>query len=61
MTYRELLAQLNTMSDTQLDSDVTVYASEVGEFYPLVNDYPLVYSDGTDNDVLDDNHPYVVI
>mgnify|MGYP006435272301 CR=1 FL=1 len=59
MTYLELANELANMTPEQLNTDITVYVSGVDEYYSVVNDYPLVFSD-TD-DVLDANHPYFVI
>ena len=60
MTYRELAEYINNLDQTQLDSDVTVYVSGVNEYYGLVGDYPVTEST-EDCDVLDPNHPYLVI
>jgi len=61
MTYKELQDKLNTMSKKQLGMDVTVYIREEDEYFPLVTDYPVCESDEDENDVLDHNHPYLVI
>ena len=58
MTYRELAQQLETMNETQLNSDVTIYVLD--EYYSVVDDYPLMYADSS-IDVLDQDHPYLVI
>ena len=60
MTYNELKEQIEKFSAEQLEQDVTIYVSGVGEYYSLVDDYPLVESD--DNcDVLDEAHKFLVI
>jgi hypothetical protein len=60
MTYADLLENLKTLTKEQLEMDVTVYVSGIGEFYPLMEDYPWVFADegGTP---LDADHPYMVI
>ena len=60
MTYAELADTINSMTDEQLNTDVTVYVSGVDEFYSLSNDGSLMMSTD-DNDVLDIDHPYLVI
>ena len=59
MKYRDLLTELQLLSEEQLNQDVTVYVSEQDEYYPLVPDYPVAVSE-TD-DVLDSDHFYLVI
>ena len=55
MTYRELFAQLQQLTDEQLDSTVTVYDTDSDEYYGCTE---LVYT--TDAcDVLDPNHPVI--
>ena len=60
MTYGELMQQLIQLTPEQLETDVTVYVTADGEFYPLVADYPFCLANESD-DVLDDEHPYLVI
>lgn len=60
LTYRELKAELDKLTDEQLNMNVTVYVTGVDEYYPLVGDYPFPTS--TDEcQVLDAGHPYLVI
>jgi|TARA_R110000851_G_scaffold43504_4_gene107501 hypothetical protein len=62
MTYAKLGEYIQSMTAEQLSMDVTVYVPGVGdEYYGLVGDYPIVDSVGEENDVLDKNHPYLVI
>ena len=61
MTYLELLNEIQELTPEQLTQDVTVYVSGVGEFYPLVGDYPTQISDSETNDQLDPGHFYLVI
>jgi hypothetical protein len=70
ITYRDLLANLQAMTDEQLNLDVTVFVSGVGEFYSLVSDFPMVvvnreiqneYTPGSQESALDEGHPYLVI
>ena len=53
MTYRELLEELNRLSEEQANSDVTVCCDD--EFCPVKS---LKFTEETD--VLDKNHPYLV-
>lgn len=60
MTYRELAAEiLNTLTDEQLDMDVTIYDSEDDEFFGCYSNI-LGITTAEDN-VLDKNHPYLPI
>ena len=61
MTYRELAEQISTMNESQLNMDVTVYVAGLDEYYPVMDDYSLSYVDSTTIDVLDHDHPYLVI
>jgi len=69
MTYGELANELKGLTQEQLNMTVTVYVEGVGEFYPVVSDYPLVITDSNAvdtaprayDDVLDNGHPYLVI
>ena len=56
MTYKELLQQLQTLNEEQLNSDVAVYDEGTDEYYQLKVE--LVFT--TDEcDVLDANHPVI--
>ena len=57
MNYRELKLVLDQMSEEQLDQTVTVYNIDMDEFVAVVS---VEFSSETDNDVLDDNHAYLV-
>ena len=59
MTYRELAEYISNLTDEQKDCDVTVFVSGVAEYYSLVGDYPATEAESSD--VLDENHPYLVI
>jgi len=59
MNYRELAEFIDNLSAEQQECDVTVYVSGADEYYALADDYPVVETDGAD--VLDDQHPYLVI
>ena len=59
MKYRQLLDELQLLSEEQLDQDVTVYVSGVDEYYALRPDYPVAVSE--EDDVLDADHFYLVI
>lgn len=51
ITYRELEAIINKMTDEQKDKDITLHVQ--GEYYPA----ELLMTD-TDDDVLGEEHPY---
>lgn len=53
ITYRDLLRKLKTLSEKQLDMDLTLYSD--GEYYPA----EILLTDA--DDVLDENHPYIAI
>ena len=57
MTYRQLLQQLQTLTDEQLDSDVTV--CDLEDEYFKVNGFH--YANEVFNDVLDHGHPYFTL
>lgn len=57
MTYRELLQELQKLSEEQLDCDISVYDEEAEEFFHV--DHDLQIQSG--NDVLGHGHPYLVI
>lgn len=54
MTYRDLVQRLQTLSEEQLDMDVTVW-QENGEFVPVFG----LFETADEADVLDANHPYL--
>ena len=54
MTYKELLNQLKSLSEEQLNSDVAVYDEGVDEYYQLKVE--LVFAT-EECDVLDVDHP----
>jgi len=60
MTYRELLTQLQQLTEEQLGNDVTVYDCESGEYYRAPE---LVYTttavDELRWDVLGPDHPVI--
>ena len=60
MTYADLLEAMKHFSPEQLKQTVTIYVQGGDEFYPVVQDFPLVESDET-CDVLDAGHKYLVI
>lgn len=61
ISYRDLLENLQTMKPEQLEQTVTVFVTGVGEFYSLVEDFPIVEAQAESNDQLDPGHPYLVI
>ena len=55
-TFRDLLAALKELSDEDLGLTATVYNASIDEFYPIV------HTDRASRvDVLDSDHPYIVI
>ena len=59
MTYRELIETLKSMTDDMMDDDVMVYIPSMDEFFPLVDDRPVDYSE--EDKVLDAYHLYLSI
>lgn len=57
MTYRELKNWLDNRSKEQLDMDVTIYDTSEGEYFPLMRMGVTAVAD----DILDKNHPYLVL
>jgi len=53
ITYRELRDFLNTWSDEELDTDVTIYLTDIDEYFGIKS----LVQDPTGG-VLDDNHWY---
>lgn len=60
MTYKQLRDLINELSDEQLAMDVSVYMREAGEYFPLAPE-PFAITDEEDEDVLDPDHPYLII
>ncbi len=56
LTYRELAEAINTFTEEQKDSSVTVYIKDHDEFYPLYTD---TLKFGEHDDVLDKDHPFL--
>ena len=56
-TYRDLLLFLQTLSDSQLDCNISVRDLD-DEFIPVL-DFGIVEEGDRDSDVLDPKHPYI--
>jgi hypothetical protein len=56
MTYKELLQQLQQLTEDQLNSDVAIYDEGTDEYYQLKVE--LVFTTG-ECDVLDPDHPVI--
>ena len=56
MTYKDLLLQLQQLTEDQLNSDVCLYHDHEGDYYQ--SDVELVYS-GQDCDFLNLDHPII--
>jgi hypothetical protein len=56
MTYGKLLTDLKSLTEEQLEMDVTSF--EEGEYYPIEL---VLMSTGPEADVLDANHPFFLI
>lgn len=56
MTYKQMLSFINELSDEQLEMDVTVYLETDDEFFPVLD-----FAVTDETDVLDTDHPYIVI
>jgi hypothetical protein len=57
MTYKELLSQLQQLSEEQLNSDVAIYDEGTDEYYQLKVE--LVFASPAFNDELDPDHPII--
>jgi len=55
MTYNQLKNLLSSLTEEQLNMDVTIHALDADEFYPI----PAFIISDDSNDVLDNNHPYL--
>lgn len=58
MTFKQLAVEIGRLTEEQQNCDVTVFVRGVDEFYP-VTDRLLV--SGPEEDVLDENHPYIEV
>lgn len=56
MTYRELLAWLQTLSASELNYSVTVFDSNNDEYRPATG-----VDLSVESDVIDDGHPVIVL
>lgn len=61
MTYKELIAELQQLSEEQLNTDVTIFVRGVEEFYPASDAIYLSTEDDDAGQVLDANHPYLMV
>lgn len=59
MTYKDLGEYIKNLSPDQLNQDVTVYVCGTDEYYPLLNEHPVMEADA--DDVLNIASPYLVI
>lgn len=57
MTYKDLLERLQLLNDEQLNMNVTVHLQPDDEFFTSHG----LYISHIDNDVLDENHPYISV
>lgn len=56
MTYKELIGELNNLTNTQLEQDITIMDECDDEYFPGIE---LIIS-GKDCDVLDEGSPVIV-
>lgn len=59
MNYRELRDELFSLTEEQLNADVTIYLQDNDEFYAVSDTFK--FSVYEDCDVLDPGHPYLTI
>ena len=57
MTWMDLKAQIDEMTEEQRYTDVTVYDPADMEFYPVIGQIKL----NENSDVLDEGHPFIVV
>lgn len=56
MTYKELRDKIDKMTDEQKNCDVTLFDSDIEEFFALDH---LKFANENDCDVLDHGHPFL--
>ena len=56
MTYKELLNELQKLTEEQLSCTITVEDAEWGEFYPAE-----LRVCGENHDILEDGHPVIFV
>lgn len=56
MTYRQLANLIAALTEEQKDANVTVLCRTQDEFFPVIG-----CDTQDEDDVLDDNHPYLII
>jgi hypothetical protein len=56
LTYKELLERLQGCSQEQLEQNVSIYISDIDEYYPVENTRI-----ETETDVLDEGHFVLVV
>jgi hypothetical protein len=56
ITYKQLLEQLNTFTEEQLNCDVAIYDTSIDEYFQL--NVELVFATDTE-DAVDLNHPII--
>jgi len=59
ITYRQLAAEINMMTEEQKDSDVAVLAIYEDEYHPVSGSVKFANSETCD--VLDSDHPFIEI
>jgi hypothetical protein len=57
MTYSELLKHLQSLPKDRLNDTATVFCQFTDEYLPV----KAMWSAGSENDVLDEDHPYFVV
>lgn len=62
LTYRDLRDYLNTLTPEELDLNVSVYAEDVDNVWPVLRAVPNSDQElGEELDTLDPNHPVLLI
>lgn len=62
LTYRELRDYLNTLSESELDLNVSIYSGDVDETFPVFGTCRNTDEEmGEELDTLDPNHPLLLI
>jgi hypothetical protein len=60
LTYADLAEVISKMTPEQVNQNVTIFSRETLEYYPTVDDYPIVQADD-ENDVIDSGQYYIVM
>jgi len=61
MTYKELLDELQQLTEDQLATEVLVYIRGAWEFHPVCDAVYVSTQEDKDGNIIETNHPYLMI